>query len=81
MPTIEQLRAKARENAKQLESVLWAKASDLSIRWGVDVETVHGIPRHELPYIEFGKSNARRYDPRDVEAYEGSHKQPIEGAA
>jgi len=73
--TIKELRARAAAHAKQLDAVLWAKVSDLAARWGVDPETVLAIPRAELPYMTFGGSEARRYDPRDVEAYEQRHKQ------
>jgi hypothetical protein len=79
MPSIEELRARQREHARRLESVLFAKASELAARWNADVETVHAIPREKLPYMEIGKSKSRRYDPRDVEAYEQAEKQP--GAA
>lgn len=70
MPTIDELRARQAEHSKQLDAVLFAKTSDLSARWSIDVETILSIPRAELPYIEYGKSRTRRYDPRDVEAYE-----------
>jgi hypothetical protein len=71
MPSVETLRARAAEHARQLESVFFVKASDLAARWNVDVEEgVLSIPRAELPYLEHGKSKSRRYDPRDVEAYE-----------
>lgn len=76
VPSIETLRARAREHAKQLDAVLWAKSSDLVARWGIEAEEIQKIPRTELPYLEFGASNARRYDPRDVEQYEQTHKLP-----
>ena len=74
MPTIDELRARAAEHARQLDAVLWLKVTDLAARWGVDPETVTAIAREELPYIQFGKSRTRRYDPRDVEAYESVAK-------
>jgi hypothetical protein len=70
MPTIEELRARQKEHARQLEAVFFAKANELAARWNVDVDSVLEIPRADLPYIEHGKSKSRRYDPRDVEAYE-----------
>lgn len=70
MATIAELRARQQEHARQLEAVFFAKASELAARWNVDVDTVLAIPRGELPYIEYGKTDTRRYDPRDVEAYE-----------
>jgi hypothetical protein len=74
MPSIEELREKARAHAKQLDAVHWAKTSELKARWGIDEEIILAIPRADLPYLEFGDSNARRYDPCDVEAYERTHK-------
>lgn len=74
MPSIDELRARQAEHAKQLESVFFVKTSALVARWDVDVETVLAIPRARLPYIEYGASESRRYDPRDVEAYEASAK-------
>lgn len=74
MPSIEELRARAREHSKQLEAVLFAKSSDLVARWGIDAEEILKIPRAELPYLEFGASNARRYNPLDVEAFEEKKK-------
>ncbi|HEX6463952.1 MAG TPA: hypothetical protein VFZ98_05850 [Vicinamibacterales bacterium] len=81
MPTIDELRARAAEHAKQLGAVHWAKVSDLVARWNVDKDTILGIPRAELPYVEFGASNARRYDPRDVEAFEDRRKKGTRGTA
>lgn len=54
--------------------MLWLKSADLAARWDVDPDTVTALPREQLPYLEFGKSKARRYDPRDVEAYEQTFK-------
>ena len=81
MPTIDELRARAAAHARQLEAVLWLKSSDLAARWGVDVDTVTALPRAELPYLEFGKSKTRRYNPDDVRAYEERAKQGTPGAA
>lgn len=70
MPTLAEIRAAAREHAKQLAAVRYVTVQDLAARWGVDDDTVRAIPRFELPYLAFGKSGTRRFDPRDVEAYE-----------
>ncbi len=77
MPSIEELRARKAEHAKQLEAVLYVKVSDLAARWNLDPEGVTKIPREELPYLEFGESDSRRYDPRDVEAYEERKKKGV----
>lgn len=74
MPSIDELRARQREHARQLESVFFVKSHELSARWGVDIDEVLAIPREQLPYLEYGKSKSRRYDPRDVEAYEQTAK-------
>jgi len=74
MASIEELRQRQREHARQLEAVNFVKTSDLVARWGWDVEVVLAIPREELPYLEYGKTRARRYDPRDVETYEDKAK-------
>jgi hypothetical protein len=74
MATIAELRARQQEHARQLEAVLFVKASELAARWNVDVDTVLNIPRAKLPFLEYGKSQTRRYDPRDVEAYERAEK-------
>jgi hypothetical protein len=62
------------EHAKQLDAVRWMPAVDLAARWGVSVKTVRKIPRDALPYLTLGASDVRRYDPRDVEAYELANK-------
>lgn len=73
--TLAQLRAEAREHAKQLAAVRYVTVQDLAARWGIDDDTVREIPRKALPYLPFGKSGKiRRYDPRDVEAYEAREK-------
>lgn len=62
------------EHTRQIEAVRWMPASDLAARWGVSVKTVRKIPRDALPYLTLGSSDVRRYDPRDVEAYEAANK-------
>ena len=74
--TLAELRAEAREHAKQLEAVRFLTAQELAARWGVDDETVKAIPHAELPYLTMGKSRMRRYDPRDVETFERKQKEP-----
>lgn len=74
MANLSDLRAAAREHAKQLEAVRFLTVQDLAARYGVDDETVRGILRDRLPYLPFGKSGMRRYDPRDVEVYEDRAK-------
>lgn len=75
MKSIAELRAGAREHAKQIEAVIWLKTSDLVARWGVDAPSILAIPRPDLPYIEFGASKQRRYSPDDVTGYEQRAKQ------
>jgi hypothetical protein len=79
--TIEQLRERAAAHARQLDAVLYLKVNDLAARWGVDPEQVTLIPREQLPYLEFGGSRSRRYDPRDIEAYEERAKRGAVGGA
>lgn len=74
MPSIAELRERAREHAREIEAVLWMKVADLSARWGLDAETIKMIPREKLPFLEFGERGDRRYDPRDVEAFEAREK-------
>ena len=81
MPTIEELRASAAVHAKQLEAVHWLQVNDLAARWGISPGSVRKIPRDKLPYLLFGESNQRRFDPRDVERYESEQKAGPEVAA
>jgi hypothetical protein len=76
MATIDELRTDAKEHARQLEAVHWLGVSDLAARWGVSTVTVRKIDRALLPYLPFGASRVRRYDPRDIEKYEAEQKQP-----
>lgn len=73
-PTVAQLRADASEHARQIEAVLWISAQDLAKRWGVSPVTVRAISREKLPYLQLGGTRVRRYDPRDVEAFEDREK-------
>ena len=74
MTTILEMREKAAEHARQLESVHWLDVEDLAARWGVSKSTVREISRDALPYLTFGKTLRRRYDPEDVLAYEATQK-------
>lgn len=74
MPSVAEMRAGAADHARQLDSVRWLGVKDLVLRWGIAKATVRAIPRDRLPYLLFGESNVRRYDPRDVEAYEDAEK-------
>jgi hypothetical protein len=62
------------EHARQIEAVHWLGVRDLVNRWGVSAATVRKIARERLPYLLFGDSQLRRYDPRDVERYEDTMK-------
>ena len=74
MADLTTIRDQAREHTRQLAAVNFATVQILAARWGVDEDTVRAIPREELPYLAFGKSNRRRYDPADVARYESTHK-------
>ena len=69
-----QLREAAKAHSRQIDAVLWLTVADLAVRWGVSTKTVRKIPRASLPYLELGSSHVRRFDPRDVEAYEAESK-------
>lgn len=85
MPSIETLRQQTAEHAKQIEAIHWSTVNDLAARWGISPGSVRKIDREALPYLLFGKSKQRRYDPRDVERYESNEKHapehPAKGAA
>jgi hypothetical protein len=72
--TVAEIRAEAMQHARQIEAVKFLTVQDLALRWRVDDETVRKIDRASLPYLEFGKSKMRRYDPREVERYEQQGK-------
>lgn len=74
MATLEELRAKAALHTRQLESVHWLGVEALAVRWGVSKGTVRKIARQALPYLTFGETMIRRFDPRDVETYEAEMK-------
>ncbi len=69
-----QLREEAQGHARQLEAITWPGVPELHRRWRISPALVRAIPRDKLPYLTFGKSDVRRYDPRDVEAYEQTEK-------
>ena len=81
MTRLAEIRAQAREHAKQLEAVRFLTVQDLEARWGVGDDVVRAIPRAELPYLVFGKNGMRRFDPRDVERYEDLQKVEREAQA
>jgi hypothetical protein len=72
--TLAELRALAAEHGRQIEAVTWLRVNDLAVRWAVSPNTVRAVPREQLPYLLFGRSRQRRYDPRDVEAFEARAK-------
>lgn len=65
------------EQQKQMESGRWPGVSALAEKWGVAFDTVKAIPREKLPYLTFGGSRIRRYDPDDVAAYEENEKRGV----
>ena len=81
MPSIAEIRARARAHAEEIESGQWHTPATLAHRWSVSETTVREIPAAQLPYKEFGageKLKRRRYRPVDVAAYEENH---VRGAA
>ena len=73
-PPLDEIRARAHEHAKQIESVHWLGVKELATHWGVSAATVRKIPRAQLPYLLFGESAIRRYEPRDIEQFETTMK-------
>ena len=63
------------EHERQLEARGWPGVKQLAERWGISRALVRRIPRKNLPYLTFGDSDVRRYDPADVDAYEQNEKQ------
>lgn len=64
----------AEMHERRLAAARWWRVRHLCQRWDVGRKTVYAIPRASLPYIEYGDSKQRRYDPRDVEQYEQAAK-------
>lgn len=64
-----------------MEARGWPGVKYLAERWGISRALVRGIPRERLPYLAFGQSDVRRYDPADIEAYEAREKQGRPGVA
>lgn len=79
MPTLADLRAQAQQHARQIDAVRYLTVQELAVRWHTTDDAVRAIPREQLPYIAFGKSKMRRYDPRDVEAFEDTQKRGGKG--
>lgn len=83
-PTLETIRARAKEHEREMEAVRWLTPQQLGTRWGVSVGTVYAIPRDELPYMTPGRGRKfarRRYHPDAIAAYEASGKLQRQGAA
>lgn len=81
MTRLAEIRAQAREHARQLEAVRFLTVQDLEGRWGVGDDVIRAIPRAELPYLVFGKNGMRRFDPRDVERFEETQRAPASAEA
>lgn len=62
------------EQQRQIEARGWPGVKELHERWGISRALVRAIPREKLPYLTFGQSDVRRYDPSDVAAYEDREK-------
>lgn len=71
---LERLRAEAAEHGAQLAAAGWPGVPELAAKWGVSRPSVRKIPREHLPYLEFGDTKMRRYDPADVARYEQTAK-------
>lgn len=69
------MRESAREHARQMASAQWPGVAILAARWGISGKLVRAIDRAKLPYLTFGESDVRRYDPADVDTYERNEKQ------
>lgn len=65
------------QHQQQLEARGWPGVKQLADRWHVSRATVRKIPREKLPYISFGDSDVRRYDPADVALFEEREKQGV----
>lgn len=63
------------EHERQLQARGWPGVPQLAARWHISRALVRAIPRDRLPYISFGQSDVRRYDPADVDAFEVREKQ------
>ena len=74
MPSLSELRQRAREHTRRLEAIQWAGVNDLVIRWDKGRKAILAIPRSKLPYLEIGGNRERRYDPRDIETFEEREK-------
>lgn len=80
------MRAEAQEHERSMAAVSWLRAKDLIHRWHLCATTIRAIPASELPYLDVSRAPSReqrRYDPRDVAAYEKRRKVTgvTEGAA
>lgn len=64
------------QQERQLQARGWPGVKQLAERWGLTRYSVRHIPREKLPYLSFGLTDIRRYDPMDVDAFEQREKQP-----
>lgn len=62
------------EHERQLQAQGWPGVPELAAKWGVSRATVRKIARERLPYLEFGGTHIRRYDPADIVAFEEREK-------
>lgn len=75
MPTIDEIRARAREHEDEIESLQWFTVDDLAKRWRISGATVRTIPKTELQFKEFGQGEhkkRRRFRSDWVESYENA---------
>lgn len=62
------------EHERHLMARGWPGVKQLAERWGISRALVRKIDRVKLPYLAFGETDVRRYDPADVEMYEQREK-------
>lgn len=74
MPTVSEIRERAKLHEEELDSLKWFTVSQLAARWRLSESTVREIPASELRFKEFGngQKRRRRYKPSWVEAYENA---------
>lgn len=68
------VRHEAMAHATQIEAARWLGVPELAERWAVSRTSVRKIPRDQLPYITFGGTSVRRYNPADVAHFESTAK-------
>lgn len=76
MPTLDELRAKAKAHQDSIDrDTRFFDVNTLAKRWGVSPTTVRAIPSASLPFLNVGaglQRERRRYHPSDVAAYEAT---------